>query len=181
MSQPYVGEIRMIGCQYAPAGWAFCQGQLYPISEFELLFNIIGTTYGGDGQSTFGLPNLAGRTAMHQGGGYTPGMLFGSETVTLSTSQILGHTHQAYGSVDTAQSSAPQNNIPASLTPGGTTSGYGTSFPGQLKDSQIPYVGGQPHENRQPYQVVSFIISLFGIYPSVSDEADEAQRRWTRD
>src|SRR5882762_8617670 len=93
MSSPYVGEIRMFGGNFAPAGWMFCEGQLLPISENEILFNLIGTTYGGDGQSTFALPDLRGRLPMHQGGGFTLAETGGAEEVTLSTNQIPAHNH----------------------------------------------------------------------------------------
>src|SRR5262245_51349271 len=93
MAQPYVGEIRMFAGNFAPAGWMFCSGQLLPISEFETLFNLIGTTYGGDGQSTFALPNLQSRVPIHQGSGFVIGQAAGSESVTLTTSQIPNHNH----------------------------------------------------------------------------------------
>src|SRR5450432_3254951 len=116
MAQPYVGEIRMFGGNFAPAGWMFCEGQLLPISEFETLFNLIGTTYGGDGQSTFALPDLRGRLPMHQGNGFTLAETGGAETITLTVNQIPSHTHPMQASNDTATGNAPSNNVMASTT-----------------------------------------------------------------
>src|SRR4030081_3887036 len=112
MAQPYVGEIRMFGGNFAPAGWMFCEGQLLPISENETLFNLIGTTHGGDGQSTFGLPDLRGRMPIHQGNGFTLAQNGGVETVTLTVAQIPTHTHPALGSSSTGTSNDPTNNVP---------------------------------------------------------------------
>src|SRR6516165_9248553 len=102
MAQPYVGEIRMFAGNFAPAGWMFCEGQLLPISEYETLFNLIGTTYGGDGQSTFALPDLRGRLPLHQGSGYVIGQSGGAETVTLTTQQMPVHSHSLMASSDSA-------------------------------------------------------------------------------
>jgi microcystin-dependent protein len=174
MAQPYVGEVRMFAGNFAPAGWLFCQGQLLPISEYATLFNLIGTTYGGDGQSTFQLPNLQSRVPMHMGTGaglgtVTLAQIGGVETVTLTTQQIPQHIH---GMLATGASSGqpPTNNMPS---PAGSTvtglqpyqpPGGGTTA---LKNTMLQMTGGnQPHENRQPYLCISFIISLFGIFPS---------------
>src|SRR5437588_12855943 len=122
MAQPYVGEIRMFGGSFAPAGWAFCDGALLPISENETLFNLSGTTYGGDGQSTFGLPDLRGRSPLHMGTGggssYTIGQAAGEETVTISKGQLTLHTHTMLGSVTPGASSSAQGNVLASLPAG---------------------------------------------------------------
>ncbi len=117
MAQPYVGEIRMFAGNFAPAGWMFCEGQLLPISENETLFNLIGTTYGGDGQSTFALPNLQGRLPMHQGSGHTLAEMAGTESVTLTVQQIPIHTHPLLASADFAQESNPEGKVFA-RTPG---------------------------------------------------------------
>jgi len=165
MSQPYVGEIRMFAGNFAPAGWMFCDGQLLPISQYETLFNLIGTTYGGDGQSTFQLPDLRSRVPLHQGPGFTIGQQAGSETVTLNIQQLPTHTH-------TANCSA----VPGNQTdPGGSFWAYSTkelqyssAAPGgTMNPNDVSSVGGsQPHDNIQPYLAISFIISLFGIFPS---------------
>src|SRR6201995_2040739 len=111
MAQPYVGEIRIFAGNFQPAGWMFCAGQLIPISENETLFNLIGTTYGGDGQSTFALPDLRGRIPIHQGNGFTLAEAGGVETVTLTVSQIPAHTHSLLASNDIANSPNVQNNV----------------------------------------------------------------------
>src|SRR5918994_3203678 len=163
----------MFGGSFAPAGWAFCNGQLLPISENDALFTLIGTTYGGDGQETFGLPNLGGRipvcagTNSATGTTYTYGEMAGTESVTLTTQQIPIHNHVAFGSVDPATSNSPQGTIPASLPVAAGQLPYGTDPPPTgLQPSSIAPVGGsQPHDNTQPFLVVSFIISLLGIFP----------------
>jgi microcystin-dependent protein len=167
MAQPYVGEIRMFGGNFAPAGWMFCEGQLLPISEYETLFNLIGTTYGGDGQSTFALPDLRGRIPLHQGNGFTLAETGGAEEITLTVQQIPSHTHTALGSTDSANSNSPTGNLPARTTIAGVFP-YGTDAPiGPMNPVIIGPVGGsQPHNNFQPYLCVDFIISLFGIFPS---------------
>ena len=171
MSQPFVGEIRMFGGNFAPLGWAFCNGQLMPISENDALFNLIGTTYGGDGQSTFALPDLQGRLPIHQGQGpnisqnYMIGEKAGVESVTLTTQQIPQHNHAMITSTAAATSASANGNI---LATSPTISSYVIDAAGpQLVTSAVQSVGGnQPHENLMPFQCVSFIISLFGIFPS---------------
>jgi microcystin-dependent protein len=167
MAQPYVGEIRMFGGNFAPAGWQFCDGTLLPISEYETLFNLIGTTYGGDGQSTFAVPDMRGRIPIHQGNGFTLAETGGAEEITLTTSQIPAHSHAFLASQDNATANASQNNVLASTT-GAAVSAYGTDTPIiSLVASTIGPVGGsQPHTNFQPYLCIAFIISLFGIFPS---------------
>lgn len=165
MAQPYVGEIRMFGGNFAPAGWAFCAGQLLPISENETLFQLIGTTYGGDGQSTFALPDLRGRVPIHFGGGFTLAETGGAEEITLTVSQIASHTHPMLASLTSAQNPQPQNSVPAQ---GPTVQAYITDS-GQValgSNAVTPVGGSQPHTNMQPFLCVSFIISLFGIFPS---------------
>ena len=173
MSQPFVGEIIMFGGNFAPAGWAMCAGQLLPISENETLFNLIGTTYGGDGQSTFGVPDLQGRVPVHQGTGsdginYQMGEEGGVESVTLSTQQIPNHTH-----VSQTASSGQQANPPNSILADAQTTQNGT----RIYSNQAPTVamnantitiqgGSQPHDNIQQTLCVTYVISLFGIFPS---------------
>ncbi len=166
MAQPYVGEIRMFGGNFAPAGWMFCAGQLLPISEFETLFNLIGTTYGGDGESTFKLPNLQGRAPMHQGNGFVMAQTGGEETVTLTLQQYPQHNHNMLGSQNVANLPNASNNVVARSP---QEKAFLSSSPSVAMASQflLPYIGGsQPHENMQPYLCISFIISLFGIFPS---------------
>jgi len=157
----------MFAGNFAPAGWMFCEGQLLPISEYETLFNLIGTTYGGDGQSTFALPDLQGRVPLHMGNGFTLAETGGVESVTLTTSQIPSHSHPLLSSTSTATTADPTGNVVAT-TPLATTLAYGTDAPlTALNAKAIGSVGGsQPHENFQPYLCVDFIISLFGIFPS---------------
>ena len=164
MAQPYVGEIRMFAGNFAPAGWMFCEGQLLPISEYETLFNLIGTTYGGDGQSTFALPDLRGRLPLHQGNGFILAETGGAEEITLTGSQIPAHSHPFLASSATAGSSNPGANVFA--TPTASIYNTGTN-PVNMSPQVISSTGGsQPHTNFQPYLCVDFIISLFGIFPS---------------
>ena len=167
MAQPYVGELRMFGGNFAPAGWHFCDGALLPISENETLFNLIGTTYGGDGQSTFAVPDLRGRLPIHQGNGFIVGENGGVEEVTLTTQQIPAHSHPFLAVQDIGGASAPANNF---LAQSDTIKLYAAVNPtSPLGSSSILPVGGsQPHTNFQPYLCVSFIISLFGIFPPPS-------------
>ena len=165
MAQPYVGEIRMFAGNFAPAGWMFCEGQLLPISENETLFQLIGTTYGGDGESTFALPDLRGRLPLHQGNGFILAETGGAEEITLTVNQIPAHSHPLLASADIANEASPQNNIVAQTS---TFDFYQSAGPNnQMSPQSISPVGGsQPHTNFQPYLCVDFIISLFGIFPS---------------
>lgn len=165
MAQPYVGEIRMFAGNFAPAGWMFCEGQLLPISENETLFQLIGTTYGGDGQSTFALPDLRGRVPLHQGNSFVLAETGGVESVTLTTQQIPIHSHAFLASTAVANSSSPTNQVIAQSTQRAVYFEANTTT--NLAPSAISPVGGsQPHTNFQPYLCVDFIISLFGIFPS---------------
>lgn len=169
MPEPYIGEIRMIAFNFAPAGWMLCQGQLIPISENDALFVLLGTTYGGDGQETFALPNLQSRVPVHQGTGpdginYQIGEANGTESVTLTTQQIPSHTHPWVCTNDAAGSKEPVGGVPA--IPQGDF--YTTSFTAMQMAGQAvtPAGGSQPHENTQPFLVINFAISLFGRFPS---------------
>jgi microcystin-dependent protein len=165
MAQPYVGEIRMFAGNFAPAGWMFCEGQLLPISENETLFQLIGTTYGGDGQSTFALPDLRGRIPIHQGNGFILAETGGAEEITLTANQIPAHSHPFLASTNIANQSSPQNNLVAQSSAADL---YIEDTPNvSLAPTSIAPVGGsQPHTNFQPYLCIDFIISLFGIFPS---------------
>jgi microcystin-dependent protein len=168
MAQPYVGEIRMFGGNFAPAGWMFCEGQLLPISENETLFQLIGTTYGGDGETTFALPDLRGRIPIHQGNGFTLAETGGAEEITLTVQQIPAHTHAMLATTNAASAPAPSNSETFARAFAPTITPYGTDNPSTTMSPQmIGSVGGnQPHTNFQPYLCVDFIISLFGIFPS---------------
>jgi microcystin-dependent protein len=168
MSNPYVGEIRMFGGNFAPAGWMFCEGQLLPISENETLFNLIGTTYGGDGQETFALPDLRGRVPIHQGTGgggtYQLAENGGVESVTLTTQQIPVHNHAFAVSTALVSGNTPKNNV---LGQSAALQMYIQQPPSvPMASNALSIVGGsQPHDNFQQYLCISFIISLFGIFP----------------
>ncbi len=166
MAQPYVGEIRMFAGNFAPGGWMFCEGQLLPISEYETLFQLIGTTYGGDGESTYALPDLRGRIPTHQGNGFILAGTGGAEEITLTVSQISSHSHPLLVSTDFAQETSPDGKVFA-RTP--ATEGYRkiNNLDVNMNPGLVSAVGGsQPHTNFQPYLCVNFIISLFGIFPS---------------
>jgi microcystin-dependent protein len=165
MAQPYVGEIRMFAGNFAPAGWMFCSGQLLPISENETLFNLIGTTYGGDGQSTFALPDLQSRVPIHFGSGFVLAETGGAEEITLTTQQIPAHSHPLLASLNSAGGSTVTGNLTGQV---GATQIYREVAPAS---PMSPLAGGstggsQPHTNLQPYLTLNYIISLFGIFPS---------------
>src|SRR5262245_60259024 len=172
MAQPYLGEIRMFAGNFAPAGWAFCEGQLLAISENTALFQLIGTTYGGDGESTFALPDLRGRVPIHQG--TNDGTTFilaengGVESVTLTVNRIPAHTHSMQGTIDAASSAAPGNSFVFARALAAMITPYAFDSPSTpMSPQMVGAVGGsQPHTNFQPYLCVDFIISLFGIFPS---------------
>lgn len=171
MSQPFIGEIRMFGGNFAPVGFAFCDGQLLPIAEYDALFALIGTTYGGDGQTTFALPDLRGRLPVHTGQGnglsnYVLGQSGGSETVTLTAQQLPAHTHAAQAQSAAGNQSAPGGGVWASSG----QNQFSASAPntGMSAAAIGPAGGSLPHDNMMPYQVVSFIIALYGIFPSRS-------------
>ena len=162
---PYVGEIRIFAGNFAPAGWMFCEGQLLPISENETLFNLIGTTYGGDGQTTFALPDLRGRLPVHQGNSFVLAQSGGTEEVTLTTNQIPAHSHAFLGSKDTGQQPTPVGFVPAASNVVSIYSGNVITGPMDPQAMQ-PDGGSQPHTNFQPYLCLDFIISLFGVFPT---------------
>jgi microcystin-dependent protein len=171
MAQPYVGEIRMFAGNFPPVGWMFCQGQQMSISENDVLFQLIGTTYGGDGEESFNLPNLASRVPMHMGTGpdgttYQIGEMAGTEQETLSIQQIPNHTHPLTASLATGTLTTPGGNVLAQ-TPGGVKPYIEQDADTNMSAQAITPAGGsQPHENTQPFLCINFIISLFGIFPS---------------
>jgi microcystin-dependent protein len=171
MGSPYIGEIRMFAGNFAPVGWAFCDGQLMAISENDVLFQLIGTTYGGDGQQTFALPDLRSRVPIHTGQGpgisnnYIIGQMAGTESVTLTTPQIPIHSHPPVASSAAASATSPANAIWAA------SDNYyqfaaGTASTPMNNSVVVPTGGNQPHDNMLPFLAVNFIISLFGIFPS---------------
>jgi microcystin-dependent protein len=165
MANPFVGEIRMFAGTFAPAGWSFCDGQPLPISENETLYQLIGTTYGGDGQSTFNLPDLRGRLPLHQGNGFPVSQAAGVEQVTLTSQQMPVHAHPLLATTAVGTAASPQNSL---LAASGSSNVY-RQGPGAVALSNQtvgPAGGSQPHTNLQPYLCVDFIISLFGFFPS---------------
>lgn len=168
MSEPYVGEIRMFAGNFAPRGWAFCDGQLLAVSQNDALFSLLGTVYGGDGQTTFGLPDLRGRIPIHAGQG--PGLSDrrlgargGEESVTLTVNQMPSHNHAANGAGGGTAQAAPAGNLPGS----DRVTMYGTLLRPDTLGASISAIGGsRSHSNLMPFLCVNFIIALFGIYPS---------------
>ena len=165
MAQPFIGEIRMFAGSFAPAGWMLCEGQLLPISENDALFVVLGTTYGGDGQETFALPDLSGRIPIHQSSDFLLGEKGGVESVTLTTNQIPIHHHAAIASLDIANTPNPGDNMVARS--GQVKMFFNGSPSVQMNAGSLGPVGGsQPHTNLQPYLCINYIISFFGIFPS---------------
>ncbi|HKQ73051.1 MAG TPA: tail fiber protein [Blastocatellia bacterium] len=171
MSDPFVAEIRIVGFNFAPIGWAFCNGQLMPISQNTALFSLIGTFYGGDGKSTFALPNLQGRAPMHQGQG--PGLsnrdlgeLGGEQSVTLITSELPAHSHQVSANTGGGNQTSPTNNVWSSLA-GRTPPPLYSDASNTTMSPQAAGIAGssQPHNNMPPYLTLNFIIALQGIFP----------------
>jgi microcystin-dependent protein len=167
MGEPYIGEIRMFAGNFPPAGWAFCDGALIPISENDALFVILGTTYGGDGQETFALPDLRGRLPMHQGNSFVLGESAGVESVTLTTNQIPIHNHAL---LCAASGGTPGSNPNLAMWGPSDQTQYstlaGTVQMGTPAITAGPTGGSQPHTNFMPYLCIQFIISLFGVFPS---------------
>jgi microcystin-dependent protein len=164
MAQPFVGEIRIFAGNFAPVGWMFCDGQLLPISENETLFQLIGTTYGGDGVTTFALPDLRGRLPLHQGNGFVIGQAAGAEDVTLTVNQMPAHSHPAVATTNQGTQGNPGGNV---LSNSQGAKPYIEDAPtGNLSPQSVSPVGGsQPHSNLQPFICINYIISLFGLFP----------------
>lgn len=170
MSEPFVGEIRMFAGNFAPRSWAFCDGQLLAVSQNDALFSLLGTVYGGDGRTTFGLPDMRGRLSVHAGQG--PGLSLrrlgakaGQENVTLTTNEIPLHRHAYQGSTDAGNSNTPAGNVLAGRASDATY--IETPASTSMSSSAVANTGGsQSHTNMMPYLCVNYIIALFGIYPS---------------
>jgi microcystin-dependent protein len=167
MSEPFLGEIRMTSFAFAPRGWAFCNGQLLAISQNQALFALLGTQYGGNGQTTFALPDLRGRVPVHPGADVVQGQAGGATACTLTTAQLPVHSHTLYGSANQATTSNPAANVPAQRPRSGALVFGPTANAALAAVSLQPAAGaGQPHENTQPYLAISFVIALQGIFPS---------------
>jgi microcystin-dependent protein len=164
MSNPFIGEIRMFPGNFAPVGWAFCDGSLIAISQNDALFNLIGTTYGGDGQTTFALPNLSSRIPIHQGPGFALAQAGGAETVTLTPNQLPAHTHVPQAQSAQGNQTSPAGNVWALSN----LNAYSTAAPSlTMAPAAIGSAGGsQPHDNMMPFLTINFILSLFGIFPT---------------
>ena len=164
MSEPFLGEVKLISWNFPPKGWAFCNGQLMPINQNQALFSILGTMYGGNGQTTFALPDFRGRAAIHQGSGFNPGQNGGEEFHTLNINELPTHNHFVNASNTQGDQTAVQSHILAQEV-GKPYGAFGTT--NTLNGTTISNTGGnQPHENRQPFLVLNFIIALQGIFPS---------------
>lgn len=165
MSEPFLAEIHIFGFNFAPRGFAQCDGQLLPINQYQSLYSLLGTTYGGDGRTTFCLPDLRGRVPVHVGDGLRQGQRGGEESHTLIISELPAHTHPARGSNADANESSPMDNTWAAR-PGGTR--FGTATPDTtMSATSISTAGAwQGHDNMQPYQVINFTIALVGLFPS---------------
>ena len=173
MSEPFIAEIRIFAGNFSPRNWAFCNGQLLPVAQNTALFSVVGTTYGGDGRTTFGLPDLQGRAPMHPGRG--PGLTSrrlgertGAETVTLNDDQLASHSHSARGSENAAVASAPANNYVARGSGRGVNSYLDADTSIGASKELMPTGGGQAHNNMQPFLSLNFIIALQGEYPARS-------------
>jgi microcystin-dependent protein len=171
MADPFVAEIRIFPFNFAPKGWALCNGQLMPISQNTALFSLLGTTYGGDGKSTFALPNLQGSAPMHpgQGPGLSPhdlGEVGGSETVTLLDSEMPSHTHQLRASVDPANAQIPSSQLTLARSSGGSAYNPNAGGVTAMSPAALGLAGGSlPHNNLQPYLTVNFCIAMQGVFP----------------
>jgi microcystin-dependent protein len=163
MSEPYLGEVKIISWNFPPKGWAFCNGQLLPINQNQALFSILGTTYGGDGRTTFALPNLQGRMPIHVGNGIILGESSGETAHTLNISELPAHNHVPVGSSAAASASSAAGNLWANVG----ANPYNPAADTAMNPACIlPTGGNQPHENMSPYLVVNFIIALQGIFPT---------------
>jgi microcystin-dependent protein len=166
-SQPFLGELKIVSFNYAPKGWALCNGQLLPINQNQALFSLLGTTYGGDGRTTFGLPNMQGRAPVHVSSGILLGELGGESAHTLIAAELASHTHSLQGSSSAASASNPSANAYAVPSPA-----VGSVYANAAADTALapsqpgPNSGGQAHDNMQPYLVLNFVIALRGIFPS---------------
>ena len=164
MAEPFIAEVRIFSFQFAPQGWAMCNGQLLPINQNQALFSLLGTTYGGNGTTNFALPNLQGRASLHFGNNFTQGQIGGEINHTLITSELPSHTHQVVASSTGPNAAIATNNFFASNT---GFKPYGTSSSEVMSSNMVSTVGGnQPHNNMSPYLVLNFCMAIVGIFPS---------------
>ena len=167
MSDPFIGELKLMSFNFAPKGWALCNGQLLPINQNQALFSLLGTNYGGNGIQTFALPDLRSRTPMHTGNGSTLGERGGAEAVTLTLTQMPAHPHTLTATSDLANASVPGGAVPAAKPRGGSTRFAPVGSDTLMHPSSLAATGGsQPHNNMQPFSVLTWCIALQGIFPS---------------
>ncbi len=170
MSEPFLAEIRIVGFNFAPRGWAFCDGQILPINQNQSLYSLLGTTYGGDGRTSFALPDLRSRTPLHRDDGHQLGQKSGAETVTLTAAEIAAHTHAAKASSTLAVDNEPSNQVLAAVNTNAGDLLYrdpAASSTTALRSGTVTNAGGgQAHDNMQPYLTVGFVIALQGLFPS---------------
>lgn len=168
MSEPFLAEVRMFGFDFAPRGWAFLDGQILPINQNQSLYSLLGTTYGGDGRTTFALPDLRGRTPIHEDSTYRLGAKSGEETVTLSNAEIPNHTHAAMASANPANTNSPVDHVlAAEVVPDAAYRVAEAATMTALRGGTVTNAGGgQAHDNMQPYQTLNFCIAMQGLFPS---------------
>lgn len=171
MSEPFLAEVRIVGFNFAPRGWAFCDGQILPINQNQSLYSLLGTTYGGDGRTSFGLPDMRGRAPMHVGASngtdHREGQKSGEETHTLSAAEMPQHDHSLHGTNNTANAISPSGAMPAQMpTPVGNLYRQDTVNTTMASQSILNVGGGQAHNNMQPYLAINFCIALQGLFPS---------------
>jgi microcystin-dependent protein len=164
MSEPFLAEIRIFGFNFAPRGWAMCDGQILPINQYQSLYSLLGTTYGGDGRTTFGLPDLRSRVPLHEGSGYDLGAKSGAENVALSAAQIPGHTHQLNATRNPPDAISPNGKVFAAT--GDDRYAPATELVNTGSSAVADNAGGQAHDNMQPSLVLNFCIALQGLFPS---------------
>jgi len=166
MSEPFLSEIKIFSFNFAPSGWALCNGQLLLISQNQFLFSLLGTTYGGDGTTTFGLPNLQGRVAIHRGNGHTLGEAAGEQIHTLSLPELATHSHGAEASALDGDQPTPASSLLAGTAASQLYSSSASNLTPLLPGTVTSVGGSQSHENMQPYLVLNFCIALQGVFPS---------------
>jgi microcystin-dependent protein len=166
MSEPFLAEVRMVGFNFAPRGWAFCDGQILPINQNQSLYSLLGTTYGGDGRTSFALPDLRGRTPIHVGDGHSLGQKSGEETHTLAANEMPNHSHSLEASTNAATNADPTGQV-LSNTRERSYANFSAAQAVDMATSSVSHVGGgQAHENMQPYLTVNFCMALQGLFPS---------------
>ncbi len=163
MSEPFLAEIRIVGFNFAPRGWAYCDGQILPINQNQSLYSLLGTTYGGDGRTSFALPEMRGRVPIHVGSGHAQGQRTGTESVTLTAAEIPSHNHVVRGTSTTASQAVPNNTL---LPASNNAKPFASSGTGTMNSSSISTSGGQAHNNMQPTLAMHFCIALQGLFPS---------------